>query len=102
VISDDPAHFELLDGELAKDSRLVYWIDGSVLSKDPANFAIISDADYSLSTKDSSPYTSTATRSPTPIRRLSKSCRGLTHATTAALFGSTTRSPSRTCRPSGR
>lgn len=35
VLSDDPAHFELLDGELAKDSRVVYRSDGSVLSEDP-------------------------------------------------------------------
>ena len=27
-ISDDPAHFELLDGGLSKDSTAVYWTDG--------------------------------------------------------------------------
>lgn len=36
VLSDDPAHFELLDGNLAKDSHAVYWSDGHVLSNDPA------------------------------------------------------------------
>jgi hypothetical protein len=55
VLSDDPAHFELLDGELAKDSRVVYWSDGSVLSEDPAPFAIISDADHYLHTRDDRP-----------------------------------------------
>lgn len=52
VLSDDPGHFELLDGELAKDSRVVYWSDGSVLSEDPAHFAIVSDADHYLHTRD--------------------------------------------------
>ncbi|OBA91969.1 hypothetical protein A5662_21575 [Mycobacteriaceae bacterium 1482268.1] len=51
-ISDDPAHFALLEGELAKDSHSVYWSDGSVLSDDPAHFAVISDADHYLFTKD--------------------------------------------------
>jgi DKNYY family len=54
VISDDPAHFVLLDGDLAKDSHVVYWSDGSVLSEDPAHFAIISNADNYLFTKDGS------------------------------------------------
>src|SRR5512147_2057889 len=31
-ISDDPSHFELLDGGLAKDSTAVNWTDGDVLS----------------------------------------------------------------------
>ncbi len=52
MISDDPAHFELLDGELAKDSHVVYWSDGSVLSEDPTHFAIVSTADHYLYTKD--------------------------------------------------
>jgi hypothetical protein len=52
VISDDPAHFALLDGGLAKDSHVVYWSNGSVLSEDPAHFAIISNADDYLFTKD--------------------------------------------------
>lgn len=52
VFSDDPVHFELLDGELAKDSRVVFWSDGSVLSEDPAHFAIISDAAHYLYTRD--------------------------------------------------
>jgi hypothetical protein len=54
AISDDTAHFELLDGDLAKDSRVVYWSDGSVLSDDPAHFTTISDVDHYLHTKDSS------------------------------------------------
>src|SRR5258708_4672412 len=31
-ISDDPAHFELLDGGLSRDGTAVYWTDGGVLS----------------------------------------------------------------------
>ncbi len=53
AISDDPAHFELLDGDLSKDGRAVYWSDGTVLSPDPAGFAIVSNADHYLYTKDS-------------------------------------------------
>lgn len=53
IISDDPAHFELLDGDLARDSHVVYWSDGSVLSEDPAHFAIVSNADHYLFTRDS-------------------------------------------------
>jgi hypothetical protein len=51
-LSDDPAHFELLDGNLSKDSNAVYWSDGGVLSDDPASFAIISDEEHYLFTKD--------------------------------------------------
>jgi DKNYY family len=40
-ISDDPAGFELLDGDLAKDGKAVYCGDGSVLSNDPTHFAIV-------------------------------------------------------------
>jgi hypothetical protein len=52
-ISNDPAHFELLDGGLSKDSTAVYWTDGGVLSDDPAHFAIVSNNDQFLFTKDS-------------------------------------------------
>lgn len=52
-ISDDPAHFELLDGGLSKDSTSVYWTDGGVLSKDPAHFTVVSNSDHYLFTKDS-------------------------------------------------
>ncbi|MCW2734508.1 MAG: hypothetical protein JWR13_5324 [Mycobacterium sp.] len=52
VLSDDPAHFELLGGNLAKDARAVYWSDGRVLSDDPAHFTILSDSDYYLFTRD--------------------------------------------------
>src|SRR5882757_8232780 len=52
-ISDDPAHFELLDGGLSQDSANVYWTDGGVLSDDPAHFAIVSNNDHYLFTKDS-------------------------------------------------
>ncbi len=52
-ISDDPAQFELLDGDLAKDSTAVYWSDGSVLSDDPAHFAIISNIEHYLFAEDS-------------------------------------------------
>ena len=52
-ISDDPAHFELLDGGLSKDGTAVYWTDGGVLSDDPAHFAIVSNSDHYLFTKDS-------------------------------------------------
>ena len=51
-ISDDQTNFELLDGGLAKDSHVVYWSDGSVLSDDPEHFASISSADHYLFTKD--------------------------------------------------
>ncbi|MDT5009667.1 MAG: hypothetical protein QOH57_1284 [Mycobacterium sp.] len=51
-VSDDPAHFELLDGELSKDSSAVYWSDGRVLSNDPGHFVIISDNDHYLFTRD--------------------------------------------------
>lgn len=51
-LSDDPTHFELLDGELSKDSAAVYWSDGAVLSDDPAHFAIITNVDSYLFTKD--------------------------------------------------
>lgn len=53
TISDDPAHFELLDGGLSKDSTAVYWTDGSVFSRDPSHFAIVSTNDQYLFTKDS-------------------------------------------------
>jgi hypothetical protein len=52
VLSDDPEHFELLRANLAKDATAVYWSDGSVLSTDPARFAIVADADHYLFTKD--------------------------------------------------
>ena len=51
-ISDDPGHFELLDGGLSKDSAAVYWTDGGVLSDDPAHFAIVSNSDHYLFRKD--------------------------------------------------
>jgi hypothetical protein len=44
----------LLDGDLAKDSTAVYWSDGSVLSDDPEHFAIVSNKDHYLFTKDGS------------------------------------------------
>jgi len=53
-ISDDPGHFELIDGGLSKDSAAVYWTDGGVLSDDPAHFAVVSNNDHYLYTKDSS------------------------------------------------
>ena len=53
TISDDPTHFELLDGGLSKDSAAVYWTDGGVLSRDPGHFAIVSNNDQYLFTKDS-------------------------------------------------
>jgi hypothetical protein len=53
-ISDDPGHFELIDGGLSKDGAAVYWTDGGVLSDDPAHFAIVSNNDHYLYTKDSS------------------------------------------------
>jgi DKNYY family len=52
-ISDDPAHFALLDADLSKDSGAVYWSDGHVLSNDPTHFVIISNNDHYLFTKDS-------------------------------------------------
>lgn len=52
AISDDPAHFELLEGSLSKDSAHVYWSDGTVFSDDPAHFAIVSNTEQYLFTKD--------------------------------------------------
>jgi hypothetical protein len=52
-ISDDPAHFELLDGGLSKDRAAVYWTDGDVLSDDPSHFKIVSNDEHYLFTKDS-------------------------------------------------
>jgi DKNYY family len=52
-ISDDPAHFVLLDGGLSKDSTAVYWTDGGVLSTDPAHFAVVANNDHYIFTKDS-------------------------------------------------
>jgi hypothetical protein len=52
-ISDDPGHFELIDGGLSKDRAAVYWTDGRVLSDDPVHFAIVSNSDHYLFTKDS-------------------------------------------------
>jgi hypothetical protein len=52
-ISDDPAHFQLLDGGLSRDSTAVYWTDGGVLSDDPAHFTIVANNDHYLFTKDS-------------------------------------------------
>jgi DKNYY family len=40
-ISDDPTHFQPLDGGLSKDSNEVYCTDGSVFSNDPSHFAIL-------------------------------------------------------------
>jgi hypothetical protein len=52
AISADPAHFELLDCELSNDGSAVYWSDGRVLSEDPAHFAIVTNVDHYLFTKD--------------------------------------------------
>jgi hypothetical protein len=41
-ISDDPTHFVLLGGGLAKDSTAAYCTDGTVISTDPSHFAILS------------------------------------------------------------
>jgi DKNYY family protein len=47
------ASFELLNRpNFAEDSHVVYWSDGSVLSEDPAHFAIVSNADNYLFTRD--------------------------------------------------
>ena len=53
-ISNDPINFELLQGELAKDSAAVYCHNGSVLSNDAGNFVRVSKTDNILGyTKDS-------------------------------------------------
>ena len=44
--------FAVLDRGLSKDSTAVYWTDGGVLSDDPAHFAIVSNNDHYLFTKD--------------------------------------------------
>ncbi|WNG86894.1 DKNYY domain-containing protein [Mycobacterium sp. ITM-2016-00317] len=53
-ISTDPDNFELLADELARDGSRVYWLDGDVLSSEPAHFVIISDEDGYLYAKDGS------------------------------------------------
>ncbi|MCV7321044.1 DKNYY domain-containing protein [Mycolicibacterium confluentis] len=53
LLSDDPDHFEFLAGDMAKDRAAVYWSDGSILSRDPKGFAIVSDGDHYLFTKGS-------------------------------------------------
>jgi hypothetical protein len=52
IVSDDPAHFELLDGNPTRDSRAVYRSDGRMLSEDTDGFAIVSDTDHYLFTND--------------------------------------------------
>jgi hypothetical protein len=52
ILSDDPAHFTLLDSDLSKDSAAVYWSDGHVFSTDPTHFMIISSNDHYLFAKD--------------------------------------------------
>jgi DKNYY family len=100
VISDDPAHFVLLDGDLAKDSHVVYWSDGSVLSEDPAHFAIISNADNYLFTKDGSTVhvngKPIAVADPSTFQVL----QGAYAVTANVSSTSTSRSPMRICRPS--
>lgn len=55
VLTTDVARFAFLpDGGLTKDGAHVYWSDGSVLSDDPAHFAILSHDEGYLFTKDSS------------------------------------------------
>ncbi|MGX9788270.1 DKNYY domain-containing protein [Mycobacterium sp. MMS18-G62] len=53
AISDDPAHFEVVEGSLSKDTTHIYWSDGTVLSDDPAHFVIVSNTEHYLFTKDS-------------------------------------------------
>lgn len=53
AISEDPANFTFLGSGLSRDGINVYWTDGSVLSRDPANFVIITDEDHYLFAKDS-------------------------------------------------
>jgi hypothetical protein len=52
-ISDDPAHFVLIDPDMSKDSHAVYSADRLVLSDDPAHFVVISNTNAYLYTKDS-------------------------------------------------
>jgi hypothetical protein len=98
-MSDDPAHFELLDGGLSKDSTAVYWTDGSVLSSDPAHFAVVSNNDHYLFMKDSRTVHVNGSRSPRPIRRHSGCCRAPMRRTPRAR---TTGNPSSSARIHGR
>lgn len=92
-ISDDPGHFELIDGGLSKDTAAVYWTDGSVLSDDPAHFAIDSPPTTTTCTRrTAAPSTSTGIPSPTPIRRHSTSCRAPMRKTLNTFSTSATRS----------
>lgn len=52
-ISDDPAHFVLIDPDMSKDSHAVYSATGQVLSDDPAHFVVISNTNAYLYTKHS-------------------------------------------------
>jgi hypothetical protein len=90
AISADPAHFELLDGELSKDGSAVYWSDGRVLSEDPAHFVIISNVDHYLFTKDAETVQVNGNRStkPTPPRSACSAAR--TRLTVSALSTSPT------------
>jgi hypothetical protein len=60
-VSDDPAHFELLDGELSKDSTAVYWSDGEVLSDDPGHLRSSRTRTTTCSPRTRGRSTSTAT-----------------------------------------
>jgi DKNYY family protein len=53
AISDDPAHFVLIDPDMSKDGHAVYSADGQVLSDDPAHFVVVSNTNAYLYTKDS-------------------------------------------------
>ncbi|MDV3132649.1 hypothetical protein [Mycobacterium sp. 29Ha] len=99
-MSDDPAHFELLDRELCKHSTAVYWSVGDLLSDDPAHFAIISNADHYLFTKDTRRSTSTATPSTAPTPRRSVWGVARTHTAISGSPTSPTRSPTPICHRS--
>ena len=73
-ISDDPGHFEFIDGGLSKDRAAIYWTDGGVLSDDPVHFAILSNSDHYLFTKDSRTVQVNGIAIPMLIRRHSTCC----------------------------
>ena len=52
IFSDDPANF-VIDGNLLRDSRHIYWGDRGVISDDPSHIVLVGNADGYFYFKDS-------------------------------------------------
>ena len=81
-ISDDPAHFEFLDGDLMKDSAAVYWSDGRCYPRTRCTSRSSRTPITICSPGTAGPSTSTATRFPTPILQPSAQCGARMRVTT--------------------